>query len=369
MHVSSVLPGAAVGAAAVAVLVLAAAPAHAAAPGSVPVPGCGVVLTSDAHLADDLTCPSGDGLHLGPGVTLDLRGHVLRGAGGTGVTVAEEGDMRVVGGTISGWGRGIFTGSAEEYGEVAGALTVERVTLRGNRSAVVGSPDYAGSSKDLLVDRSTLVGNRYGFYSLGATATFRRTTFSANGTGVEVGPSRVVLEDSRVQGNDVGLACDRSSCTLAGTTLVANGVALRGSWMTDLRVDDSTFLGNDVGIDATDEHVWTRVDASRFTDNGTAVVASTQMAVHGSTFRRNDVGFTTEDGEYWQADGYSVLADNRFLDGGDGVVTDEEIDLRGNSAVGNRGWGIHALHAVDLGGNTARGNGNEPQCVGVVCGP
>jgi hypothetical protein len=33
----------------------------------------------------------------------------------------------------------------------------------------------------------------------------------------------------------------------------------------------------------------------------------------------------------------------------------------------NARWGIHAPGAIDLGGNTARGNGNEPQCVGVVC--
>lgn len=31
------------------------------------------------------------------------------------------------------------------------------------------------------------------------------------------------------------------------------------------------------------------------------------------------------------------------------------------------GWGIHVPGAVDLGGNRASGNGNQPQCVGVVC--
>jgi parallel beta-helix repeat protein len=41
--------------------------------------------------------------------------------------------------------------------------------------------------------------------------------------------------------------------------------------------------------------------------------------------------------------------------------------LSGNSARKNTRWGIHAPGAVDLGGNTASGNGNQPQCVGVAC--
>ena len=43
------------------------------------------------------------------------------------------------------------------------------------------------------------------------------------------------------------------------------------------------------------------------------------------------------------------------------------MSIGGNSARNNTGWGINAPGATDLGGNTARHNGNEPQCVGVVC--
>ncbi|WP_166435968.1 hypothetical protein [Cellulomonas shaoxiangyii] len=43
------------------------------------------------------------------------------------------------------------------------------------------------------------------------------------------------------------------------------------------------------------------------------------------------------------------------------------MTLGGNEARGNSGWGIHAPGVTDAGGNTARGNGNQPQCVGVVC--
>ena len=43
------------------------------------------------------------------------------------------------------------------------------------------------------------------------------------------------------------------------------------------------------------------------------------------------------------------------------------VSLGGNHADRNSRWGINAPGATDLGGNTATGNGNEPQCVGVTC--
>ena len=43
------------------------------------------------------------------------------------------------------------------------------------------------------------------------------------------------------------------------------------------------------------------------------------------------------------------------------------MSIGGNDARNNTGWGIYAPGATDLGGNTAAHNGNQPQCVGVVC--
>ena len=39
----------------------------------------------------------------------------------------------------------------------------------------------------------------------------------------------------------------------------------------------------------------------------------------------------------------------------------------GNRAIGNAGHGIEAYGVTDGGANTAKGNGAEPQCIGVVC--
>lgn len=80
---------------------------------------------------------------------------------------------------------------------------------------------------------------------------------------------------------------------------------------------------------------------------------------------RNDVGFRGPD----TAETAQVTLDhNSFRRNGDGILVDVPgARLARNSAVRNTHWGIHAPGAVDLGGNTARGNGNEPQRVGVVC--
>ncbi|MBO9555960.1 hypothetical protein [Cellulomonas sp.] len=64
-----------------------------------------------------------------------------------------------------------------------------------------------------------------------------------------------------------------------------------------------------------------------------------------------------------------MARDNRFRFNGDGILSDAGalLQLGGNAVKRSTGWGIHAPGATDLGGNTARNNGNTPQCVGVVC--
>ena len=64
-----------------------------------------------------------------------------------------------------------------------------------------------------------------------------------------------------------------------------------------------------------------------------------------------------------------VLEENTFRRNRDAVLVPRAAaSLRGNDAFRNSGQGIVAPNATDLGGNTARGNGVEPQCTGVTCG-
>ena len=59
---------------------------------------------------------------------------------------------------------------------------------------------------------------------------------------------------------------------------------------------------------------------------------------------------------------------------GEGIVLQPAPSPQYNQVGGNdvrrsTGWGVCAPGALDLGGNVARNNGSEPQCVGVVCSP
>jgi len=342
---------------------LVAAPAHAA---PAPVPGCGAVLTEDARLTRDLTCPTGDGLVLTDGVTLDLRGHTLRGGGdGTALRVPNLGDVAVRNGTVRGWGTGLRTDDA--WFEAGGRVVVDRVTFRGNGVALDTSGVLGATGKRHDVARSTFVDNGRGMSGVYGQAHVVRSTFTGNRTGVDVITGGVWLEDSRLRGNGTGVSCDESGCLVERTHVVGGdvGIAVR-TFGAD--VVDSVLADNDVAFDSF--AVWgsSSVERTVFRRNGTGVrTSASNLRLVASTFRGNGTGFTDVGGGGEES--FVVLLDgNRFERNGDGVVTEQPgTSLKGNTAHRNRGWGIYAPAATDLGGNRATGNGRSPQCVGVVC--
>ncbi|QCB92755.1 right-handed parallel beta-helix repeat-containing protein [Cellulomonas shaoxiangyii] len=367
MRVPSALPIATLAVAAA----LLAPPAHAVpvAAAPPPVPGCGATLTADARLTADLTCPAGNGLTLAAGVTLDLGGHVLRGAGGTGVVVPAAGDVTVRRGTITGWDVGVAsppTGWEEDH---EGTVTVERVRFDGNGSAMDGTSRIAGPSKTFLVSGSVLTGNVTGFSATPGHVRFSRSTFEGNDSVVRIDSGYALIEDSRASGNGTVMSCYEAGCDLRGSTVEDNGTVATGYFMTAIEITDSTVRRNDTVVSNGGGYGYTRVERSRLSDNRLAVDAGdASVTVVDSTFTRNDVAFTAQPA-FDESEVTRVVTGNRFRDGGDAILVEEApVRLGSNDARRNSRWGIYAPNAVDLGGNTARGNGNEPQCVGVVCG-
>lgn len=339
-----------------------AGPAHAA---PAPAPACGAVLTSDTRLRADLTCPEGDGLVLTAGVTLNLGGHTLTGSGaGTAIVLPNLGDVTIRNGTVAGWGTGVQTRDA--WDEVGGTATIDRVTFTGNGSGVDTTGRLGGSGKVHLVSRSTFRDNGSGVSGVYGGAEVRRSTFTGNGIALDFITGGFLLEDSRVENNRVGASCDESGCEVVRSQLVGNEVAL------DVRffgadVSDSTFRGNGTAFSSFSVWGHSALERNTFTDNGTAVTLSSSRAtLVDNVFRSNRLGFTYEghDPDWFGA----TLTGNRFVRNTDAIVVEEPgVALGDNAAERNTGWGIYAPQAEDLGGNTARGNGNEPQCVGVVC--
>jgi hypothetical protein len=197
------------------VAVLTLPPTAAQAAGARPVAAhCGDVLTSDAYLAEDLTC-DGPGLTLAAGLTLDLRGHRLNGRAGI---VA----MNVVGlhsspvirnGLVSGWGAGVIS---------------ERCTDGG---AYV--PRTVRVSRVMFIDNGTAIS---AFNGSETRSTYCRTTFN--------------VRHSRFNRNRFAIYADYGGSvevSFSRFTSNINAVDLFGH----LRVQHSQFLDNERAIDCT----------------------------------------------------------------------------------------------------------------------
>jgi len=321
---------------------------------------CGATLTTDAYLAGDLSCPAGDGLTLGDGVTLDLRGFRLTGPGRESTAVGvkhltESASITVRNGRIQGWGVGLGGPHDPEF-----TATVHGVTFAGNGTGLFAKSARANVHRSRFVDNSTGL-----VLEFASSATVTGSVFARNDQAAQNDDGQLTITDSRLTDNPTGVFCG-SGCTITRTTLRYGTTALTGN----MEVVDSVIANYERGIVAAGDFPLSdlaTVTRTRFTGNGTAaaVEARGRLIVRASVFRDNIIGFTTLP----RIDEVYVLLDgNRFTRNGDGILsTVPGVELKANTAIRNIGWGINAPGAIDLGGNTARGNGRSPQCVGVTC--
>lgn len=282
--------------------------------------GCGAVVTQDTTLDSDLVdCPA-NGVHIaGSGVTLDLAGHTIDGAGGAFgvVTTGRSFGVTVTGGRV----RGFHIAVESEGGqfvvrdlEVSGShngirlgttsAVVERVLAWGND----GSGLNMSGARNVLVVDSVMVANGAGVSAPGVGSSRLERNFFGWNTfhGVRGGMSDSVLLGNRVHANGtVGIRLEEGS---SGNVLSGNRVSGSGA--------DGIALADDSGAN--------RLERNRSVRNG--------------------------------ADGFDLA--------GAGAT------LVRNRADRNAGLGFDAPLgvAIDV-HNTARHNGDARQCVGVDCRP
>jgi hypothetical protein len=344
-----------------------AAPAAAAA---APPVLCGAVLTANATLTHDLHCASGIGVTLDGDVVLDLAGHLLSGPGAAsdlnsiGVALTETGTPRVQNGTISGWATG--TGPSPENGGFGLVnATFRSLTYSDNGTGVLGS----ASTFDVTGARF-LRNSFAGISGLTTRATVRNSSFASNGRAISLSDGgSLTLGGSVVEHNGVGVSCNEVTCTITqswlryNTTAIAAFLATGKIALNDIRKNGIGFR-TDFDPDPGFAH---ELALNLFTGNGSAVVVNDvgTVYVHDNLFVANGVGVTVPSPEFTFT---AVLVRNAFTRNGDGVfISSAGATLKQNVATYNRGWGIRAVAAVDLGGNIASGNGRSPQCVGVTC--
>lgn len=336
----------------------------AAAEDSVPVE-CGDVVIGAAHLTHDLTC-TGVGLVMEPGASLDLRGFTLRGPGLDSGVEAIATDPEVEGGPA----RTLSNGTVADWSLVMGgefdrfAVVLSGVTVQDN-GQVLG-----GMFVNLDAEASTFLRNGSVVQSWGGVMNIRSSTFRENSVGIVAGPytPSISINGSTFIDNGVGVSCEEGGVRVTSSTFRGGGTAIR-SWYCGTRLYNSSFTGFDHAVVTEwlqgssgrgDEFI-----GNRFTGNQVALDLGVGGVIRSNDFKRNGTGVLATTAGTSTEIQELTLAGNTFKHNGDGAFIDTVVQVQGNKAMHNTGYGIYAPLAVDLGGNVARHNGND--CVGVVC--
>lgn len=327
-----------------------------------PVTDCGTTVDGDAYLVTDLYCAGPVGVTILSGGTLDLRKHTLYGPGTAWGTTAVQFDnaapITVTNGKIAGWGRAV-----------------------GPMSDLWGSNETTTISKVRFTDASVaLDAALYGQYDV-TGSTFTRTTMALSSFST----AQSTITDSTLTDAAVDTVNARLILTRVRMTRGVASCTDGGLWIRESTLDQSpVFLdGYCAGSEITDSVLknapasavaiyWsgssTPMQLLRNTFVGNAVGVETWGQTHlaDNEFRRNGRGVVQGD-TFLEETRDLVMERNTFVGNGDGLYAEGRVYLQGTLAVRNSGWGIFAPNAVDLGGNVAYRNGNDPQCVGLVC--
>ncbi|MGC5221196.1 right-handed parallel beta-helix repeat-containing protein [Micromonospora sp. DT81.3] len=356
-----------------------------------PVATCGSTITTDVTLTADLFCPSGDGLILGSNVTLDLGGHSLIGSGsGVGVQTSfpSEGGNTIRNGTIENWATGV---QLQEESPTRTPYVVIDVVLRNallihgptngtalqmTRVTADDSTVYGQLGGDLAISESRFTRSPVNLFYASATivkSTLVQSHVSTTARG------QVIIDSSTLDGKGAGSPGSMSETGITITnSAVKNfaepiggfwgGVTLTGNKFSDM---PNGVLG-DVSYFAS-EAVSTITD-NTFLRTGVALRGNVPMIVENNTFKHGEVAVEFTRAEPFPGDPPHTAEGSRAVGNvimnhtGSGITTElPGLEVGGNTAKNNGGYGIYAPGAVDLGGNVAFNN-DLGQCVGVVCG-
>jgi hypothetical protein len=347
---------------------------------------CGAVITQDTVLTHDLVC-SGDGLSIEPGdagVTLDLGGHTVSGDG-TGTGIWADG-LHVTGRVTVRHGRivGFHDGVSVQFASVSiEHVTVDRaaetrtgtgIGLDGGQGSLLDAIDVRGFEN--AIEPRVSVGTRL----LGST-------LHGNATGVYLSSSShaLTIDQSVISDGDIGLYLSQSAVTVRYSSILRmQGPAVQLG-QSEARITDSVLAQSGAGVAIPSDESGLDLRRSIVVDNGVGVNVGSDQSAYASLWylQVHDNWFIANRGPGlafgpWmrRANGFDPweIRRNRFIgNGGDGVDIDargtaeENLTFADNVAEGNAGQGFVTAGVVDGGGNRARSNGGEPQCVGVSC--
>ena len=332
----------------------------------VAVAHCGAVLTKDAYLATNLTCPGPNGLSIGANVTFDLRHHKLTGPGsagssGAGIAILDGFSVKLSNGTVQKWGTGIgFIETGD--GPASGSATVTDVSFISNSAGSSG-----GMSTNLVFNRTRFLNNGTGLAgSWWGSATVSNSTFRGNQYGASIDDSALTLTNSIIDRNQTGVYCYDAYCHLNGNSISNNKIGATNGFIGSFVMTKNLISGNDVGV-TSGGYSFVDLSHNAFVRNKTGLDLEDGFGtIYRNSFIGNGVGLASAN--YSDPFAIATIEQNVAFYNGDGFsITGVGDQLKSNTANKNHRWGISAPNAIDLGGNRAAGNGNNPQCVGIVC--
>jgi hypothetical protein len=301
--------------------------------------GCGDTVTTDLKLTGDLDCPQTAGFVIGAdGVDINLAGHgmfagIASGGGGPRAIDNSGGydDLTVRNGSLGAWGFGVFVtdGSRNRILDVSVGAAGNAVTIEGGADNEIRRSDLFGRSFGIRVTSSD---------GLVIADSHAEGSF---GSAIEVSgdQARIVRNETPHNG---------------GAMSITSGIQLAGSGgrILDNTVDGAWDVGG-IAVYGTDNTVL---------DNDVRNAAFPCCPLDSDAIGDGLFVGTGSSG--------TVLRRNRGdSNAGDGIqVRSAGVKLEANHAFDNGDLGIDAVAGVvDLGGNTAGGNGNPLQCVNVFC--
>lgn len=308
---------------------------------------CGDTVATTARLTRDLRCGS-LGVTMMPGATLDLNHHRLIGAGrdSGGQAIALDFNevyitpITVKNGSITGWHQVLVTDVTNVHADVSD------VTFSANGYVIIGP------SLMLTVKHSRFLNNTHAASNWeGGLITVSNSAFVGNGLALDTSEGRIEASSTVFRNNVTAVTTSLGESDLRGNTFTGNGTAYRSDMVTPFfdgmyeTLIDNRFIGNDV-----------------------AVNIGVGAYLKGNVFQRNTTALTSVSAGSPCEVKILVMEQNTFTRNGSAVYTDAPASLKDTVAIRNRGYGIYAPRATDLGGNVAYGNGTQPQCTGVCSG-
>jgi parallel beta-helix repeat protein len=323
---------------------------------------CGQVVAASITLDGDLLACPGDGLVVGAhGITIDLNGRSIVGAGlGAGIRNDGFDGVTIKNGAVQGFDYGVLLnpGTAQN---VVDALTLTANQLAGAQLDGAVQSQVRSSTMQLQSnDGIVLVGGANGNFVLGNTV-----GQTANRGIVVQGSGGNVLDSNQVTtSSDVGISLEGSSGNrLTKNTVSANGDAGIGLLLgsnANLVLENTVALNQDAALLVAGSHE-NRIEQNSVTQNGDAGVVVTES--NGSLILWNTISGSGDSGILLELSNSGLIRGNdvRFNAGGIEATSSNGNRIELNNASNTLGIGIELQdslgNTVVL--NTASSNGAQ----------